>query len=66
MVWAEDMYVGACVGPLIQAGQMAGKDLENFEGVVSWHFPRREYGNQSYSPSTRWMEKMHKEHQREF
>lgn len=61
MVWAEDMYVGQVIGPSIQKGEMTGKNLENFEGTVAWHFPRREYGNKPYDPSTGWMEKMHRE-----
>jgi hypothetical protein len=61
-VWAEDMYVGQVLGPLIGAGEIKGIDIPNFEGVIAWHFPRREYGNKCYDPAFGWMQKMYKEY----
>lgn len=62
MSWAEDLYVGQVLGPKIQSGEIIGKDLEDFEGRISWHFPRRDYDNKSYDPVLGWMEKMYKEY----
>lgn len=61
-VWAEDMYVGQVLGPLIQSGDLKGVDIPNFECNIAWHFPRRAYQNKSYDPSFGWMQKMYKEH----
>lgn len=36
-LWAEDMYVGQCLGPLIQRGEMSGAAL-NLSGTATWHF----------------------------
>lgn len=59
--WAEDLWVGQVMGPLIQSGKMSGKDLDEFEGRTAWHFPRKAYNNQVYDPSFGWMEKMYAE-----
>jgi hypothetical protein len=61
-VWAEDMFVGRVLGPLIRDNQIRGLDIPDFEGKVAWHFPRRQYGNKCYDPSFGWIEKMYKEY----
>jgi hypothetical protein len=42
-VWAEDMYVGQVLGPLIQSGEIKAAELKNFVGHISWHYPRSHF-----------------------
>ncbi len=60
-LFVEDMQVGQVLGPLIQMGKITAYDIPSFECNVSWHFPRRAYGNQVYNPSLGWHEKMQEE-----
>ena len=62
MSWAEDLFVGQCIGPKIQSGEMIGWDIPEFECQTAWHFPRRMHGNKVYHPSFKWLEKMYQEH----
>lgn len=38
-VWAEDMYVGQCLGPLIRNGSFLGLAL-GINNVATWHFQK--------------------------
>jgi hypothetical protein len=60
-VWAEDMFVGQCLGPRIQAGEVSASDLP-IECQSAWHFPRRQFSNECYNPKFVWMESMYAEH----
>jgi hypothetical protein len=60
-VWAEDLWVGQVLGPYIQAGTVTASDLP-IECVSAWHFPRRQYNNESYSLKHDWMVKMYVDH----
>lgn len=43
-IWAEDMYVGQVMGPLIQCGDIEAADLPNFENYASFHYPAHKLG----------------------
>lgn len=55
-VWAEDLWVGQCLGGFIDAGMVTAANLD-IEGVSAWHFPRRKF-KQVYDPKLKWMESM--------
>ena len=59
--WAEDQSIGQALGGHIKSGEIKAVDLPNFEGNVSWHFPRREYNNVVFNPTLGWHEKMIKQ-----
>jgi len=61
MTWAEDLYVGQATGPYIQRGQLKAVDIPDFEGQISWHFPRKLYNKQVYDPRFGWQQKMFRE-----
>ena len=61
-VWAEDMYVGQVLGPMVAAKQRSGYDIPEMECSMSWHFPKRAYRQQSYDLKFGWMERMYQEH----
>jgi hypothetical protein len=56
--WAEDLWVGQVMGPLLISGEMRGLDLHG--GICSLHFPSPQYG-QNYDPKFGWMEKTYKD-----
>jgi hypothetical protein len=58
--WAEDLWVGQCLGPHIQAGNIKAADLL-IECDSAWHFPRRKYRT-PYNLATKWMETMYADH----
>ena len=60
-VWAEDLWVGQCLGKHIQSGEITASDLP-IECESAWHFPRRQYNNESYNLKFGWMEKMYADH----
>lgn len=60
-VWAEDMFVGQCIGPHVQAGTLTASDIP-IECESAWHFPRRSYNNESYDLKYGWMEKMYNDY----
>lgn len=57
-IWAEDMFVGQTLGPLIQKGEITAYDIPGFECSIAWHFPRRRF-NATYDPKFNWMEEMY-------
>ena len=57
-VWAEDMFVGQCLGPHISLGYIEAANLP-IEGDSAWHFPRRKF-KQPYDLKFNWMQDMYK------
>lgn len=55
--WAEDLWVGQVLGPLIAKGEMRGLNL--LGGTCSIHFPSPKY-SQNYDPKFGWMEQVYK------
>src|SRR5216683_653359 len=48
-VWAEDMYVGQVMGPLIRKGEISALSLP-LNANVTWHF-RKNVGNPIFTPA---------------
>lgn len=59
-IWAEDLWVGQILFPLVSTGEIKTCGTKNIMGGVSWHFPQGHYRSQ-YDPKFGWMEKMYKE-----
>ena len=59
-IWAEDLWVGQILFPLVSTGEIKTCGTKNIMGGVSWHFPQGHYKSQ-YDPKFGWMEKMYKE-----
>jgi len=59
--WAEDMFVGQTLGPLIQQHVVTAGDLP-IENVCMWHFPTRMYTGHPYDPNYGWMKTMQRLH----
>ena len=57
-VWAEDMYVGQCLGPKMKEGEITGANLQDLPENITWHFPNT-YGV-PYKPELGWMQGMQK------
>jgi len=57
--WAEDLWVGQVLSPLIMAGEITGKSFNH--GEYSLHFPQAKFGGSTYDPKFKWMEEMHSE-----
>jgi hypothetical protein len=60
-LWAEDMYVGASLGPYIQSGEITAANLD-IENKCLWHFPKRLYGGHPYDLKFGWMKQMQEQH----
>lgn len=56
--WAEDMWVGDCLGEKIANGEITAADLQNFENVASWHYPAHRLG-WNRPRMQLWMRDMH-------
>jgi hypothetical protein len=54
--WAEDLWVGQVLGPLIAKKEMTALDLP--ANTYSWHYPAAQFGK-GYHPDSKWMETMH-------
>ena len=63
--WAEDLWVGQVVMPLVHAGEMFAMNTRenNFTKTkFSWHFPSTDWGGEKYGPKFYfWMDRMHRE-----
>ena len=55
-IWAEDMFVGQVLGPLIKKGEIKVGNLR--QGEVAYHYTRTQ-SEWSYRPELKWMEQMH-------
>ena len=55
-IWAEDMFVGQVLGPLIKKGEIRVGNLR--QGDVAYHYTRTQ-AEWSYRPELKWMEQMH-------
>ena len=58
-IWAEDMFVGQVLGPLIKKGEIRVGNLR--QGEVAYHYTRTQT-EWSYKPELKWMEQMHARH----
>ena len=58
-IWAEDMFVGQVLGPLIKKGEIRVGNLR--QGDVAYHYTRTQT-EWSYKPELKWMEQMHARH----
>lgn len=58
-IWAEDMFVGQVLGPLIASGEIRAGNLQQSE--VAYHYTRTKE-NWNYKPELKWMEAMHKKY----
>jgi hypothetical protein len=59
--WAEDLWIGQIMGEHYKNKDVKIKDAQDFEGVVSWHFPQARFQSQ-YDPKFGWMEEKYKEY----
>ena len=55
-IWAEDMFVGQVLGPLIKKGEIRVGNLR--QGEVAYHYTRTQ-SEWSYRPELKWQEQMH-------
>lgn len=53
LIWAEDVYVGQVLGPLIARGEIRARSI--LQGAVAYHYTRTPQ-NWSYRPELKWME----------
>lgn len=60
-VWAEDMWVGQVLGPMIPCGDIKAFNIPDFENEISWHYPSKILGwdRKEMQP---WLRQMYKDH----
>ena len=56
--WAEDLWVGQVLGPMIAEGNIKATHMPAH--VFSWHFPSPRFKS-NYEPRFKWMEQMYAE-----